>query len=139
MYAEATGVRGIGIYANSTGGGKAAYFVGDVDVKGNITREYAEGSSNPAVPLAYAFINSDGTIASGTPNISAHWNSSSSTYEITIIGESYFLSDYVTVVTPAGDPFTVGTSSISGKLLIFIYNLSGTKVQGSFQFITYKP
>ena len=52
VYAEATGARGFGIYARATGGGKAAYFEGDVDVKGNITREYVEGSSNPAVPLA---------------------------------------------------------------------------------------
>lgn len=74
-------------------------------------------------PIAYAFINANGTKASGTANVSSSWNAANSYYEITITGESYFWQDYVTVVTPVSGGYIAGTNSLSAKLLVYIYKL----------------
>ncbi len=137
-YFTSDGKRGIGVYGKATGGGKAGYFVGDVDVKGNINREYEDGTTHPAAPLAYAYIKSDGTVASGTPNVSSS-RSATGIYEITINDESYFYLHYVTVVTPQVGPFMIGTTSGEGKLYVYIFSPSGTRTDAGFQFVTYKP
>jgi hypothetical protein len=90
-------------------------------------------------PIAFAFINANGTVASGTPNVTSTFNAGSSRYEITIDGENYFFSNYVTVVTPIGTTIIPTTSSVGGKLLIQTFNTAGTAVQTSFQFVTFKP
>jgi len=91
-------------------------------------------------PIAYGVINVDGTVASGTPNISSSWNGTSSRYEITISGENYVLGSYVTVVTVlSSDARMATTSSVSGNLLVFVFNSSGTAIQDNFHFVTYKP
>jgi hypothetical protein len=91
-------------------------------------------------PIAYGVINVDGTVASGTPNISSSWNGTSSRYEITISGENYIYGSYVTVVTVlSGDARLATTNSVSGNLLVFVFNSSGTAIQDNFHFVTYKP
>jgi hypothetical protein len=114
---------------------------GNIHVSGDITKDVSGGRIARATPLAYAFINFDGSVASGTPNVSCSWNSTNSRYEITIDGESYLWVNYVTVVTvtDSDPPRIATTSSVGGKLLVNIYNLSGTETQSAFQFITYKP
>jgi len=94
-------------------------------------------AANRAAPIAYAAINSDGTVASGTPNVSCSWTGSR--YEITIAGESYWYNSYVTVVTPMADSRIARTGSSGGKLLIYIQDLSGAYKQAPFSFVTYKP
>ncbi|MFC1683093.1 hypothetical protein ACFL0G_02650 [Candidatus Zixiibacteriota bacterium] len=115
--------------------------VGDVHVRGDITRAYTAGTSDLATPIAYAFINSGGSVTSGTPNVSASWNATYSRYEITITGESYFYNDYVTQVTvsSSSSQYVATTSSSGGILLVYIFDSGGTKVQLNFQFVTYKP
>jgi hypothetical protein len=85
------------------------------------------------LPIAYGFINTNGTVASGTANISSVFNPAFSWYEITITGRNYFFSNFSTVVTPV---FTstvpapiCGTSSVSGKLLVKCFNTAGAPVQ----------
>jgi len=93
-------------------------------------------------PIAYGVISSDGTVSSATANVSCTWNGTSNRYEITISGENYLLSSYVTVVTPTATGGAVRiaiTDSVSGKLLVYLYDTSGTKVQDDFHFVTYKP
>lgn len=92
-------------------------------------------------PIAFGFIDLNGSIESSTASVTnSIWNSSLSRYEITISGESYYYTDYVTVVTPeGGTPVIATTASVSGKLIIFLYNTSGGKVQANFQFVTFKP
>ncbi len=93
------------------------------------------------LPLAYAVIKSDGTKVSGTANVSSTWNSFYKRYEVTISRVSYFWSNYQTMVTAmygCGNVAPV-TGSVSGKLLIHIYNPSGTLVQCDFQFVTFQP
>jgi hypothetical protein len=90
-------------------------------------------------PIAFAHINTDGTKLSGTANVSSVWNASATRYEITIAGESYFYSTYVTTVTPTMIGIIASTSSVSGKLLVYCNNVSGAAVQAMFQFVTFKP
>lgn len=74
--------------------------VGNLNVVGNVMKEYSPGTPHLAIPIAYASINSDGTVASGTPNVSSAWDAGNSRYHLTITGESYSTTDYVTIVTP---------------------------------------
>jgi hypothetical protein len=91
------------------------------------------------LPIAYGDINNAGTILSGTDNISCTWNNSAKQYEITITGESYFYSSYTTVVNVvSSSPIFATVGSVGGKLVITLWNLQGTSVQGIFNFVTYK-
>ena len=118
----------------------AGQFFGDVEVDGEITRSYSFGTFDRAVPIAYGYIDTDGSILSGTPNFTSTWNAASSRYEIEIDGENYFFSDYVTAVTPALSNQRVRVSSVGGRMLVYVRD-TGTNVdeQGFFQFITFKP
>jgi len=75
-------------------------------------------------PIAFGFISLDGTIESGTGNFTCSWNAGQGRYDITITGESYFFSDYATVVTLSGHSATDGAiakvSSVGGMLIILI-------------------
>lgn len=128
----------VAIYGDSGSGTKAGYFEGDVHVTGQIKTSVSGGIIERATPIAYAYINSDGTVSTGTPNVSCTWNAASSRYEITIDGESYYYNNYVTVVT-LQSLGVAKTGSIGGMLAVNIYNLSGTPMQSGFQFVTYKP
>lgn len=88
-------------------------------------------------PLAFGFVLSNGTIASGTPNWNVTWDASQNRYEITITGENYFFRDYSTFIT-LSNPGYASASSVGGKLLVQVFNTNGNPVQGNFQFITYK-
>ncbi len=89
-------------------------------------------------PIAYAFISTTGAKISGTANVASAWDATNGRYAVTISGESYYFSNYVTVVTPI-DNLTAHTSSVGGQLLVFLTNSAGTNVQGYFQFVTFKP
>ena len=113
---------------------------GSIRVSGDLNKEFTVGTSNRATPIAYAFINSNGTVASGTPNVSCTWNAGSQDYEITIAGESYQWTDYITVVTVASvNPHFETSGSRLGKLVVKIWDSSSTATQEEFQFVTYKP
>ncbi len=89
-------------------------------------------------PIAFGFIQ-NAAITSGSGNYTVLWNSTYNRYEITIAGESYFWSNYTTVVTPAGSVVkSVTTGSIGGKLVVQLFNASGSPIQNYFQFVTYK-
>ncbi len=140
VYGEAESATGVnyGVYGktNSTSG-FAGYFEGNVKVDGEIKKTVSGGTMERATPIAYAFINSDGSVQSGTPNVSCTWTGTR--YEITISGESYFYNTYVTVVTLSGDTGVARTDSSGGMLVVNVCNLSGVTMQSRFQFITYKP
>jgi hypothetical protein len=135
----------------------AMHFAVDSDAKKGITVDtngnVGIGITNPQsklevdgyikasnTPIAYAHIKYDGTVRSGTSNVSCIWNTTDIRYEITITGEDYHFPSYVTVITPSASTATIANvSSFDGKLIVFIFNLSGNKIQDDFQFITYKP
>lgn len=109
----------------------------DLKVTGEVNRP-STGSAN-MIPIAYGNVASDGSVNSGSGNISTVWSSTNSRYEITISDESYSYSTYITMVTPITGGISTTTSSVSGKLLVKIFDASGNQVQGIFQFVTFKP
>lgn len=96
--------------------------------------------SSSTAPIAYGYVAPDGKLCSGTPNVSVTWSDADGgRYEITISGEYYVSSEYVTVVTPTSGPILSRVDSANGKLLVYFYNLQGDQAPSYFQFITYKP
>lgn len=83
---------------------------------------YKSGSSTP---IAFGFINADGTIYSGSGNFTCTWNSGAMRYEIAITGENYFWRSYTTVATVAQQSAAANASiqigSVGGSLLVHIY------------------
>ena len=84
-------------------------------------------------PLAYGYINTDGSVASGTGNFTSVFDSTNKWYVITLTGTNYFFSSFSTVVTPSFNSSspapTCGTGSVSGTLLVACYNTAGARVQ----------
>lgn len=149
--AGVSGTGTIGVYAvNSANaainaslatGTYAGDFSYDIRVKGDINREYVTGSPKNAVPVAYGTVNSDGSISGGSGNFSVTFNSTSSWYEITITGESYHYTSYTTTANIIGGtvPRFATTSSVSGRLIVAIFDLSGNRQQNMFNFVVYRP
>lgn len=97
--------------------------------------------THSTLPTAYAFINSNGSKASGTANVTSTWSTTDGgRYEITISGVSYLYNQYVTVVTLASGcnpTYTPRVGSVSGMLLVYVMTPTGTKAQCNFQFVTF--
>lgn len=93
----------------------------------------AQATTDRRKPIAYGYINTDGTVASGTGNFTSVFDSTNKWYAITITGKNYFFSNFSTVVTPSFNSATpapiCGTGSVSGKLLVACYNTAGARVQ----------
>ncbi len=73
------------------------------------------------MPLAYAHVNSDGTLGAATPNVSCVWDQLNTRYIITITGEIYSVGTHITVVTPrtvTGAPVIATVNSGSGQLFV---------------------
>jgi len=120
------------------GDGHAVNAHGDINVRGEVTNESKTGSAN-LLPIAYGMVRSNATVANGTGNFTCTWNGTYQRYEIAIEDESYFWLNYITQVTPVTGGRQVTTSSVGGKLLVYLYDQSGNKVQGYFQIVTFKP
>ena len=92
-------------------------------------------------PVAAAYVRANATISVRTSNVtSAIFDSSAGQYEITIDGEDYYYSDYVTLATLSTTaPFSISTGSVNGHLVVVVLDPSGNPVQADFQFVTYKP
>ncbi len=143
---EAANTAGTAIRATSTSG-LCFDGEGDLRITGDFTKNYGNGSPSfhRTGPIAYATINSDGTVAAGTPNVSSVWNLPNQRYEITITGETYDTSTYVTTVTPVAiapaDTLFANTSSGGGQLRVKINSSSAGTVgqQKPFHFVVYKP
>lgn len=100
------------------------------------------GGSAMGTPIAYGYVNSNGTLSVGSTNIGAiTYNTGSGRYEITITGESYFFNTYVTVVTPGGSNISGNwrVSSGSGNMYVYLRDTNNAVKQGDFAFVTYKP
>lgn len=89
--------------------------------------------------VAYGTVTFDGIVKNGTGNFTVNYNSSLNWYEIKIDGEDYYYKDYTTVVTSVQDYLNARVGSVSGNLLVILYNTSTeTRVQGTFNFIVYR-
>ena len=104
--------------------------------------EFEDGTvqtSAQGLPIAFGYINSNGSTSSSYGSFSASWNAGLMRYEIEITGENYLFNDYATLVTPTGVNIKPRTASNNGDLLVYLYNWNGDLVSGSFQFVTFKP
>lgn len=147
--AGVSGTGAIGVYAvNSANaainaslatGTYSGDFSSDVRVKGEIMREYVAGAPKNAAPVAYGTVNSNGTISSGSGNFTVTWTGT--WYEITITGESYHYLSYQAVANTIGGtvPRFATTSSVSGRLIVSIFDLSGNNQPNMFNFVVYRP
>ena len=105
----------------------------------SVDRDKINGQGGANIPIAYGTVHSNGTLYSGTSNVSTSWDAGNSRYEITITNEGYFYQDYVTVASVAGNPYFAETNSASDTLLITLRDTSSTARQGIFSFVVYKP
>jgi hypothetical protein len=104
----------------------------------------ASTHTHPTLPLGYGTVQSNGTLSSGAHNISnVTWNASLLRYEITFGGSyAYGLSD-ITVATLTGDVgscpagATIRQSTVDSKLLVYVVNSAGTKIQCPFRFVSH--
>ncbi|MFN8470992.1 MAG: hypothetical protein U0822_02125 [Anaerolineae bacterium] len=134
---------GVGVYGESANG-LAGQFNGNVEVDGTLTQTYL-GSPAKAAPIAYAQVNQYGVLQRGTSNVtSIIWDAASSGYVIRIANVYYGTGDFVTVVTPVRVssivPIVPVTSATAdGRLTIYLFDLSGTKIQSNFNFVVYAP
>jgi len=111
---------------------------GNIRVSGELNRS-STGASN-LVPICYGNVALAGTINTGSGNFTVA-KTSTGVYEITITGENYFYSNYVTQATLVGVAGFISTSSVDGKLLVRTYNLGVGTVAGDreFCFTVFKP
>jgi hypothetical protein len=138
-----TTTTGVGVKGVSTGSGRAGEFQGDVAVSGKLTRKFSASSAtlSQATPIAYGSVGADGTLASAasTPNVTST-RTATGNYRITIAGETYLFSSYVTVVNAVSSSARiVTTNSVSGDLLVNVFDAAGVATNDNFQFVVYKP
>lgn len=115
---------------------------GTITVSGTSSNEINRTQTGVAnlLPIAYGNVSASGSVNTGTGNFSVTWvGGFDAEYEITIAGENYSSSGYITLVTPIDENLKVRASSSSGKLLVTIHTAGNSKTQSPFQFIVYKP
>jgi hypothetical protein len=102
----------------------------------------AKVASDVWLPIAFGVVNSNGNCGARTANVTTCTRLSEGRYEITISGENYSPTNYVTVITPVATSFTVGfTDSNAGRREVFIRDGTGSSstVDRTFHFVVYKP
>ena len=140
IYSTITGNMGVGSTSPSS----------KLDVNGtltlsNSTSEINTGSTGNAnmLPIAYGVVDASGNLSASSNNITVLWDNSINAYVITITGETYNSSNYISQVTPIGGSGTsvdeVFTNDQGGSLLIYLKNNVGTNTSNSFSFVVYKP
>lgn len=102
--------------------------------------EHSGSTSSDNVPVVMGNIKDDATINSGTGNFSVTWDSSYSRYAIELDDYSFnFRGDYVVMVSPAtSDNVTYGIGSVSGDILVTLYDSNGNKIDEDFYFTLYR-
>ena len=116
---------------------------GTINITGSNSSELNRTQTGAAnlVPIAYASISADAsTINASTGNVTVVWDNANNDYIITITGETYTTTNYITMVTPIGGNVKVETNASGGNLIVTIFQPVGiSSTQNAFQFITYKP
>ncbi len=134
---------GIAVYGESSSG-KAGQFQGDVQISGALRQNYL-GNPARSTPLAYAQVSQDGVFQVGTSNVTAVvWDAANARYVIRFTGFDYDASNFVTLVTPARRTSIIPVVPISsesgdGRLIIYMFDLSGTRIKSNFDFVVYQP
>lgn len=116
---------------------------GTITISGANTNELNRNQTGSAnlTPIAYGNITSAGGINTdaSTSNFTCT-RSGIGKYSITISGETYSWTKYTTIATiNTSSPCFIITNSVSGNLIIYTYDISGTLTDEPFEFIVYKP
>lgn len=113
-----------------------------LDVEGNIrvAGEVYKGSGTAnLLPICYGSIAQAGTISTGTGNFSVT-KAGTGIYDISITGETFSFSNYITSITPVSTAARSNTATSSGGALrVRIFDASGAAVDTPFHFIVFKP
>jgi len=90
--------------------------------------------------IAFGHIEASGGIQTTSGNISCTYDAANTRYLITITGESYAPFAYATNVTCQGsaNALVPMVSNFGTQMVVTLFDLSGNKVPGDFQFVTYK-
>ncbi len=113
----------------------------NLTVTGAINGSFTNGTSNRATPIAYAQITPEGTVQSGTPNVSASYNAIFKRYEITLTDVAFTTAGYQVIATAIGETprlISVGALGLT-KMTIHIADANGTLVADNFSFVVFKP
>ena len=136
-------VRAIGLSTNAylARGNHAGLFSGDLHVNnGQVTKDYNSFPS-PMAPAAYGFVNSNGTIGSGTANMSVVWNGALSQYEVSINDQILNFNTHTTIVTvvDSAEPHVATTNTSGGNILVKIWDINSGNVaiQDNFQIVVF--
>jgi len=97
--------------------------------------EGPQGPAGPSMIVAMGRVSSTGSIGDALNVTSVTWNSGLQRWEITLAGINYYYLDYVTVVTSYNGYAEHG--SVSGKLLVKIFDADGTPIQEGFSFVVF--
>lgn len=92
-------------------------------------------------PVAMGVIGWSGNVYGGYNVASCAWDDYYKRYNISITGVNYYYEDYVTVVTPSGEPLIANAWSVLGNLQIQFLDPINPEVGGlcaDFQFVTYE-
>jgi hypothetical protein len=97
------------------------------------------GAGMTGTPLAYGFFNSVGVLQVGSSNISCTF--AGLEYIISITGQAYVVSQFVTNVTAAGGFAVPSLSTASNNLVITFFNATGLPIPApnGFSVTVYKP
>ena len=113
----------------------------DLRVQGVPTRDYAPNNPSPIGPLAYASVNPDGSLSSGTGNIVTSWDNTNQWYLISIPGVNLHPSTHTTSVTviELNEPRVATVATTQGKLIVRLWDLNSGNavVQDSFSIVIY--
>ncbi|MBU1148552.1 hypothetical protein KKI23_00510 [Patescibacteria group bacterium] len=102
----------------------------------SVTPDKIGGTGGANLPIAYGFVDSDGTLIGGTSNVTTTWDTNH--YEITIDGEDYYYTEYIAQVTPVTE-YISSVSSLSDNLTVYFNTHAGVAGQQSdFGFVVYK-
>jgi hypothetical protein len=85
--------------------------------------------------VAMGVVSSTGSIGEELNVDSVTWNSGQERWEITLDGINYYYLDYVTVVSSYNG--YADHSSVSGKLLVKIFDADGTPIKEGFSFVVF--
>lgn len=108
----------------------------------------AFAATNPL--LARGSVSSDGTLQTGSPNITTSYNSTTGLYQIHINGVCFIRTDYTAVATVSGyNGFPQGALFVNtdddgdfcqatGDMVVGLRDVSGTLTQADFQFVVYQ-
>lgn len=109
------------------------------------TAKIATGSVDPSrlgsdvyPARAWGSIASDGTVNIASPNVSVFYDMGLNRYQISFSDFGYNFAQDVAVVTTAVTAATfASTNSVSGDLLVYIYDTAANQVQDTFHFVVF--